>query len=48
MLIALGLWLKARVEERFLADEFGSESYAAYQRRVPMLVPFMPRSDHVA
>ncbi len=47
-LVALGLWLKARAEERFLVDEFGSESYAAYQRRVPMLVPFIPRSDHAA
>jgi len=43
VLIVLGLWLKARAEERFLIDQFGSESYAAYQRRVPMLVPFTER-----
>jgi protein-S-isoprenylcysteine O-methyltransferase Ste14 len=38
-LIALGLWLKARMEERFLAAELG-DAYEAYRRRVPMLVPF--------
>lgn len=37
-----GLWLKARMEERFLAAELGPEDYAAYRRRVPMLVPFFP------
>ena len=40
MFIALGLWIKARAEERFLSAELGPEDYAAYQRRVPMLVPF--------
>jgi protein-S-isoprenylcysteine O-methyltransferase Ste14 len=40
MFVALGLWLKARAEERFLSTELGPEVYAAYQRRVPMLVPF--------
>jgi protein-S-isoprenylcysteine O-methyltransferase Ste14 len=38
--IALGLWIKARAEERFLSTELGPEAYAAYRRRVPMLVPF--------
>jgi protein-S-isoprenylcysteine O-methyltransferase Ste14 len=33
---------KARLEERFLSDELGAEAYAAYRRRVPMLVPFAP------
>jgi protein-S-isoprenylcysteine O-methyltransferase Ste14 len=41
-LISIGLWLKARVEERFLAAELGPDDYAAYRSRVPMLVPFMP------
>ena len=41
-LIALGVWLKARVEERFLAAELGAEAYGGYRRRVPMLVPFLP------
>ena len=40
-LIAFGLWLKARAEERFLGDELGAD-YAVYRRRVPMLVPFLP------
>jgi len=39
--IATGLWLKARTEERFLSAELGHEAYARYQRRVPMLVPFL-------
>jgi protein-S-isoprenylcysteine O-methyltransferase Ste14 len=43
LLIAVGLWLKARIEERFLSAELGPEAYAAYRRRVPMLAPFGPR-----
>jgi protein-S-isoprenylcysteine O-methyltransferase Ste14 len=39
-LVILGIWLKARTEERFLTVELGQEAYAAYSRRVPMLVPF--------
>jgi len=39
-LIAFGLWLKARVEERFLSEELGAGTYEAYRRRVPMLIPF--------
>ena len=31
---------KAFLEERFLREEFG-QSYEAYRRRVPMLVPFL-------
>lgn len=38
-LIALGLWLKARIEERFLTAELGADAYGAYRRRVPMLIP---------
>lgn len=39
-LIVLGLWLKARAEERFLMTELGADAYGSYCRRVPMLVPF--------
>jgi protein-S-isoprenylcysteine O-methyltransferase Ste14 len=42
-LIILGVWLKARTEERFLLTELGPEMYGAYRRRVPMLIPFLPR-----
>ena len=42
VLIALGLWVKARAEERFLLSEFAPEAYESYRRRVPMLVPFLP------
>jgi len=41
-LISLGLWLKARLEEAFLAEELGAQAYGDYRRRVPMLVPFGP------
>jgi protein-S-isoprenylcysteine O-methyltransferase Ste14 len=44
-LIILGVWQKARTEERFLLTEFGPESYDAYCRRVPMLMPFLRRRD---
>jgi protein-S-isoprenylcysteine O-methyltransferase Ste14 len=39
-LVVFGLWLKARVEERFLTAELGADAYGAYRRHVPMLVPF--------
>jgi protein-S-isoprenylcysteine O-methyltransferase Ste14 len=42
-LVILGVWLKARTEERFLLTELGPEIYDAYRRRVPMLIPFLPR-----
>lgn len=38
--IGIGLFVKARVEERFLRSELGRERYDGYARRVPMLVPF--------
>jgi protein-S-isoprenylcysteine O-methyltransferase Ste14 len=41
-LIAFGFWQKARMEEGFLANELG-DVYAPYRRRVPMLVPLLPR-----
>ena len=43
-IIALGLWMKARLEESWLRQELGADTYDAYRRRVPMLVPFGPRS----
>ena len=44
VIMTLGFWIKARLEERFLRAELGSESYDAYSRRVPMLVPFGPKA----
>jgi protein-S-isoprenylcysteine O-methyltransferase Ste14 len=38
-LIIAGIYVKARVEEEFLRQQLG-ESYDAYARHVPMLVPF--------
>jgi protein-S-isoprenylcysteine O-methyltransferase Ste14 len=42
-LMALGCWMKARLEERFLTAELG-DAYAAYRARTPMLTPFWPTS----
>lgn len=42
LLATLGFWIKARLEESFLREELGAETYEAYRRRVPMLVPFAP------
>ena len=39
LLILLGFWIKARLEERFLRAELGAEAYDAYASRVGMLVP---------
>ena len=42
-LVIFGLFLKASSEERFLMLELGGESYQAYCRGVPMLIPFILR-----
>ena len=42
ILIVLGFWVKARLEEGFLREQLGTEVYDAYRRRVPILVPFGP------
>jgi protein-S-isoprenylcysteine O-methyltransferase Ste14 len=38
--LLLGIWMKARLEERWLTQELGSGDYASYRERVPMLMPF--------
>jgi protein-S-isoprenylcysteine O-methyltransferase Ste14 len=43
-LVVTTVTLKAWAEERFLSRELGKETYAAYRARVPMLVPFLPKS----
>jgi protein-S-isoprenylcysteine O-methyltransferase Ste14 len=42
LLVTIGLWMKARLEERWLRQEIGPEAYDAYRHRVPMLLPFGP------
>ena len=44
LVIATGLWMKARLEESWLREALGAAAYDAYCRRVPMLLPFGPRS----
>lgn len=44
ILVGLSFWLKARLEEEFLARELGADAYASYRRKVPMLVPFGPKA----
>jgi protein-S-isoprenylcysteine O-methyltransferase Ste14 len=39
LVITLGIWMKARLEEKWLAGELGADSYMRYRERVPMLVP---------
>jgi protein-S-isoprenylcysteine O-methyltransferase Ste14 len=43
-MFALAFWMKARLEEGFLRTELGPDAYDSYSRRVPMLVPFGPKS----
>ena len=43
-LIVAGIWMKARLEERWLSDELGADAYDAYRRKVPMLLPFGPKA----
>ena len=38
-LVVLGLWLKGRLEERFLRAELGPADYDVYAARTPMLIP---------
>ncbi|HEY4264511.1 MAG TPA: isoprenylcysteine carboxylmethyltransferase family protein [Micropepsaceae bacterium] len=40
-LMSLGIWMKARVEEKFLRQELGAAAYDSYAARVPMLLPFL-------
>ena len=43
LVVTLGLWMKARLEERWLREELDPGAYDDYRRKVPMLVPFGPR-----
>ena len=37
LLITVGLWMKARFEERWLSQELGAAAYDVYRHKVPML-----------
>ncbi len=41
--LLLGVWMKARLEERWLAQELSDNAYSDYRKRVPMLLPFGPK-----
>ncbi len=43
VVMTLGWYVKARMEEGFLRDELGADVYGAYARRVPMLIPALRR-----
>jgi protein-S-isoprenylcysteine O-methyltransferase Ste14 len=38
--LTFGIWMKARQEEGWLRANLSADSYDAYRRRVPMLIPF--------
>jgi len=38
--VIVGIYVKARLEEKFLREQLGAAEYDAYARRVPMLIPF--------
>lgn len=44
IVLIVAYWMKAKVEEGFLREELGPEAYDSYRQRVPMLVPFGPKS----
>ena len=43
LVLWVGFWIKARLEERFLRGQLGEGAYDSYRQKVPMLVPFGPR-----
>jgi protein-S-isoprenylcysteine O-methyltransferase Ste14 len=43
LLITVGFWMKARLEEQWLRKELDPGAYDDYRSKVPMLVPFGPR-----
>jgi len=40
VILLMGISTKARLEERWLTEELGTDAYGDYRRRVPMLLPF--------
>lgn len=42
-LLLFGIWMKAKPEEHWLAQELSEGAYADYRKRVPMLLPLGPK-----
>jgi protein-S-isoprenylcysteine O-methyltransferase Ste14 len=45
LIVTLGIWMKARLEELWLSSQLEVDAYARYRRLVPMLIPLGPRSS---
>jgi protein-S-isoprenylcysteine O-methyltransferase Ste14 len=45
IVLVIGTYFKARLEERWLATELDVDAYNRYRQRVPMLLPFWPTSS---
>src|ERR1700722_17744938 len=43
LVLWVGFWIKARLEERFLRGQLEEGAYDAYRQKVPMLGPLGPR-----
>lgn len=42
LLITIGIWIKAGIEETWLSSQLDAGAYQQYRRKVPMLIPFVP------
>jgi protein-S-isoprenylcysteine O-methyltransferase Ste14 len=47
VLVALGVWMKARLEETWLSGRLDAGAYQHYRRRVPMLMPGRLRTRQI-
>jgi len=45
VLISVGVWIKARLEETWLTGQLDPGAYEQYRRKVPMLIPFFPATQ---
>jgi protein-S-isoprenylcysteine O-methyltransferase Ste14 len=44
VIITVGIWMKARLEEKFLREGLGAGAYDCWRQHVPMLIPSGPKS----
>ena len=40
LIVGLGFWLKSRIEEQFMVQQFG-EQYLRYRQQVRALIPYL-------